>query len=219
VLAALEASGQADDTLILFTSDHGEMLGRRGLWGKYNMYDDAARVPLIVAGPGVGPGIGAGTRTDPVSLIDLAPTICEAAGLPDPGRCFSGRSLLAPARPGRTIISEYHDGGCPVGITMVRWNDENSAWKYVHYAEGHPPQLFNLTRDPDERTDLAVAGVNDPAASAAWAEARRRMAAILDPDETNTRAHADQARLVAKLGGREKLLAAPQWNFTPADSR
>ena len=219
VLAALGASGQAGDTLILFTSDHGEMLGGKGVWGKCTMYDDAARVPLIMAGPGV----SAGDRNDPVSLIDLAPTICEAAGLPDPARGFSGRSLLAPAQPDRTVISEYHDGGSSVGITMVRWNDSPSAgggaWKYVHYAEGHPPQLFNLACDPDENTNLAVEGVNDPVVSAAWTEARRRMAEILDPEETNTRAHADQARLMAKLGGREKLLAQPQWNFTPADSR
>jgi choline-sulfatase len=209
VLVALEAGGQADDTLVLFTSDHGEMLGRKGFWGKYCMYDDAARVPLIVAGP----GIDAGYRADPVSLIDLAPTICEAAGLAEPGRGFSGRSLLAPPQPDRTVISEYHDGGCPVGITMVRWNDPRGAWKYVHYAEGHPPQLFNLTRDPDEERDL---GTTEPET---LADARRRMAAILDPEETNARAHADQTRLVEQLGGRETLLAAPQWNFTPADSR
>ena len=129
------------------------------------------------------------------------------------------------------MISEYHDGGCSVGITMVRWNDhtgadggadgntEGDAWKYVHYAEGHPPQLFNLTRDPNERTNLAVEGANDPVVNAAWAESKRRMARILDAEATNARAHADQARLVEELGGRDKLLAQPQWNFTPADSR
>jgi choline-sulfatase len=93
------------------------MLGRKGLWGKYNMYDAAARVPLIVAGPDIPAGRN---RADPVSLIDLAPTICAAAGLPDPGQGFSGRSLLYTAQSNRTVISEYHDGGCSVGITMVR---------------------------------------------------------------------------------------------------
>ncbi|HUS53080.1 MAG TPA: sulfatase-like hydrolase/transferase [Thermohalobaculum sp.] len=210
VLAALEASGQADETLILFTSDHGEMLGRKGLWGKYNMYDDAARVPLIISGPGVGT---AKVHDDPVSLIDLAPTISAAAGLPNFDQSFSGRSLLAPPQPDRTVISEYHDGGCSVGITMVRWNDSAGAWKYVHYSEGHPPQLFNLSQDPNETNDLAA---HNPVI---LSEARRRMAQILDPEDANSRAHADQARMVEKLGGREKLLAAPQWNFTPADSR
>jgi len=206
VVAALEASGQADDTLVLFTSDHGEMLGRKGFWGKYCMYDDSARVPLIMAGAGVAAGE---IRADPVSLIDLAPTICQAAALPGPGHGFSGRSLLDPPTADRTVISEYHDGGSSVGITMVRWGE----WKYVHYAEGHPPQMFNLTRDPDEEREL---GTTEPEA---LADAQARMAEILDPEETNSRAHADQARLVAELGGREKLLAAPQWNFTPADSR
>jgi len=212
VLAALDASGQRDDTLVIFTSDHGEMLGHKGFWTKSTLYDDAARIPLILAGPGTPPG----QRDDPVSLIDLAPTICEATGLPEPGRGFSGRSLLTPPqpdRPGRIVISEYHDGGAPVGITMVRWNDPGGAWKYVHYAEGHPPQLFNLTHDPAEERDLA--GVQPET----LAEAQRLMLAHLDPEEVNARAHADQARLVEQLGGREKLLAAPQWNFTPADSR
>ncbi len=210
VLAALDASGQTADTLVLFTSDHGEMLGQKGFWTKSTMYEASARIPLIAAGPGVPQG---GLRRDPVSLIDLAPTICDAAGLASPEEGFSGRSLLAPAEPGRTVISEYHDGGSPVGITMVRWNDGAAAWKYVHYAEGNAPQLFCLSRDPDETTDLTG---TEPEA---LAEGRRRMAAFLDPEAVNARAHADQARRVAELGGRERLLAAPQWGFTPADSR
>ncbi|HSF93459.1 MAG TPA: sulfatase-like hydrolase/transferase [Thermohalobaculum sp.] len=208
VLDALRASGQAEETLVIFTSDHGEALGRKGFWTKSTMYEDSARVPLILAGPGIAAGA---CREDPVSLIDLAPTVCRAAGAPETG--FTGHALQSPAQPGRTVISEYHDGGASVGITMVRWRDGGGDWKYVHYAEGNPPQLFNLTGDPDETTDLA------PRAADAIAEARRRMLDILDPEETNLRAHADQARRVAELGGREKLLAAPQWNFTPADSR
>lgn len=207
VLAALDASGQADDTLVIFTSDHGEMLGNKGFWTKSTMYDDAARIPLILSGPGV----AAGTRTDAVSLIDLAPTICEAAGVAQAD--FSGRSLLANPDPARTVISEYHDGGAPVGITMVRWNDAQGSWKYIHYAEGHAPQLFNLNLDPGETTDRSAAETQ------VLAEARRRMFALLDPEAVNIQAHADQASRVAALGGREKLLAEPQWNFTPADSR
>ncbi len=181
------------------------MLGRRAIWGKSTMYEDSVRVPLLLAGP----GIAAGRRDDPVSLIDLAPTITEAAGLADPMRGFAGRSLLASPAPDRTVLSEYHDGGSPVGITVVRWG----TWKYVHYAEGHPPELFDLAEDPDEQENLAGERPN------IVAEAHRRMAEFLDPEEVNARAHADQACLVEQLGGREKLLAQPQWNFTPADSR
>ena len=107
------------------------------------------------------------------------------------------------------MISEYHDGGSPVGITMVRWD----RYKYVHYAQGHPPQLFDLTSDPGEQTDLSSTHPE------LLAEARARLHAILDPEATDARAHADQAALVDRLGGREKLLAMEQWSFTPADSR
>ena len=205
VLAALEAGGQAEETAIILTSDHGEMLGHRTIWGKSTMYEDSARVPLLIAVPGQAPA----QRADPVSLIDLAPTICEFAALDDPAAGFSGRSLTAPPAPDRTVLSEYHDGGSPVGITMVRWR----GWKYVHYAEGYPAQLFDLAADPDEREDLVD---HQPKKIA---EARRRMAEFLDPEEVNARAHMDQARRVEELGGREALLAQPQWNFTPADSR
>ncbi|MEM9138685.1 MAG: sulfatase-like hydrolase/transferase [Pseudomonadota bacterium] len=208
VLAALDASGQAGETLVIFTSDHGEMLGRRGFWGKSTMYEDAARVPLFVAGSGVAPG----RVTSPVSLIDLAPTISAALGL-KAGQ-YPGRSLLDAPDASRTVLSEYHDGGSPVGITMVRWQGPDGVdWKYVHYAQGHPAQLFNLTEDPGETEDLAAKNPD------ALSEGQRRLAAEMDAEATDARAHADQAALVEKLGGREALLAMEQWNFTPADSR
>lgn len=205
VLGALEAAGMAEDTLVLFTSDHGEMLGEKGFWAKSTMYESSARVPLSMAGPGVAPG----RREDPVSLLDLAPTICEVAGAATAG--LAGRSLLAPADPDRAVVSEYHDGGCPVGITMLRWNDGAQKWKYVHYAEGWPAQLFELSADPDETRDLAVEAPERVAA------AKAKLFAIFDPEDANDRAHADQARRVEELGGREAILAEPQWNFTPAD--
>lgn len=205
VLAALEASGQAEDTLVILTSDHGEMLGAKGIWGKSTMYEDAVAVPLMVCGGGVATGM----RNDPVSLIDIAPTICAAMDLPNPAEGLSGVSLLDPPAPDRTVISEYHDGGAPVGITMAAWD----TWKYVHYAQGYPPQLFNLARRGEPEQDC---GTSHPDR---LAEGLARLRAILDPEATDTRAHADQAALVAKLGGREALLAIEQWNFTPADSR
>ncbi len=203
VLEALEASGQAEDTLVIFTSDHGEMLGEKGFWTKSTMYEASARVPLFVAGRGV----PAERRSAPVSLIDLAPTILNAAAVDASG--LPGIDLTQEAVPERTVFSEYHDGGVSVGITMVRWG----TWKYVHYAEGHRPQLFDLMSDPGETTDLAAVRPE------IVAEARRRMSGAFDPEAVNARAHADQARKLAELGGREKVLAEPQWNFTPADSR
>ncbi|MEM6310350.1 MAG: sulfatase-like hydrolase/transferase [Pseudomonadota bacterium] len=206
VLDALDASGQADDTLVIFTSDHGDMMGQHGFWVKSLMYENSARVPLILAGPGV----ATGERADPVTLIDIAPTVVEAFGLES--GLYTGRSLRAVAEPDRTVISEYHDGGAPVGMTMVRWNTGDQAWKYVHYAEGYPPQLFELTQDPEEQNDLSSARPD------VIAEGRRRMYEILDPEEVNTRALKDQAHKVDALGGRAVLEAMEQWNYTPADS-
>lgn len=204
VLSALDQSGQAADTQVIFTSDHGELLGEKGFWTKSTMYESAACVPLIAAGPGITPA----QRDDPVSLIDLAPTICANAGLPEPGAGFSGHHLLSPA-PDRTVISEYHDGGCSVGITMARWGD----WKYVHYAQGNPAQLFNLADDPGEAHD--VSKVHPDRAR----EGLDRLHAIFDPEAADATAHASQAELVETLGGRQKLLDMEQWNFTPANSR
>ncbi len=207
VLDALEASGLTEDTLVIFTSDHGEMLGEKGFWTKSCMYESSARVPLIIAGPGV----VSGNEVSPVSLIDVAPTICGAMGVRAPG--VSGCDLLSPSDPDRTVISEYHDGGSSVGVTLVRWNEGGEAWKLVYYAEGHPPQLFNLSTDPHEENDLASRQ------ESILAGGMERMHGLLDPEQVNERAHDEQQRLVAQLGGRKKMLDVPQWNFTPADSR
>ena len=206
VMDALAASGQTDDTLVIFTSDHGDMMGQHGFWVKSVMYESSARVPLIMAGPGVGHG----TCDAPVSLIDIAPTIARAFGLSED--TYSGLALQSPD-PDREVLSEYHDGGSPVGLTMLRWNDGPERWKYVQYAEGHQPQLFELGADPDERADLSAARPD------MLAEAQTRLAGQLDPEAVNARAHADQVVRMEELGGRAVLEAIPQWNYTPADSR
>ena len=201
VLKALEKTGQDDNTLIIFASDHGEMLGEKGFWAKSTMYESAVRVPLIMAGPGVAPL----TWPHPVSLIDIAPTICAAMGASADG--FSGRDLRQ-ADSDRAVISSYHDGGAPVGITMLRWD----AWKLVHYAEGHPPQLFNIADDPAELTDLAETHPQ------AFSEGMTLLTARLDPEAVNQRAFADQARRVAALGGEQAVLNIPIFDYTPAES-
>ena len=200
VLDALTASGQADDTVILFTSDHGEMLGEKGMWTKSNMYDSAARVPLLMAGPDVPEG----EWTEPVSLIDIAPTICNAIGLEAE---FPGTDLHKPEQD-RVVLSEYHDGGCSTGITMIRWGK----WKLVHYADGYRPQLFDMAADPGELQDL-------------WqdrpdivAEGRRRLSEFMDPEEVNARALRDQSKRIAELGGADAIRARGQFSYTPADA-
>ena len=207
VLDALEKNGLADDCVIVFTSDHGDMLGEKGFWAKSVMYESAVRVPLMIAGPNIEPDACA----TPVSLIDLAPTLCRVAGVS--AEDFPGDDLLAPLDPDRTAMSAFHDGGASVGLTMVRWNDAGGAWKLVHYAEGHPPQLFNLTRDPTEDENLATSEPD------ALAEALIRLYGICDPEQENRQAHADQAARIAELGGWEAIKQMPVFDYTPADSR
>jgi len=201
VLEALDASGQAEETLVIFTSDHGEMLGEKGFWAKSTMYESAVRVPLILAGPGV----VSGDWQHPVSLIDCAPTICQAMGV---DAAFSGVDLCDPD-PSRAVVSSYHDGGAPVGMTMLRWDN----FKLVHYAQGHPTQVFDLAKDPQELVDIAYTHPR------VLAEGMALLLARLDPEAVNAAALRDQARKVEALGGLDAVKAIPTFDYTPADSR
>lgn len=211
VLGALAAAGLSDDTRIVYTSDHGETLGDYGLWGKSVMYDSAAGIPLILAGPDV----PAGRSVDcPVSLVDLAPSILAGVGIePAPEDAdLPGSSLWsfaagdAPAD--RTVFSEYHATGSSSATYMLR----DRRWKYVHWV-GHDPQLFDMQSDPRELTNLA----DRPAHQARLADFRRRLDAICDPAATDAAAQSDQQRRIEANGGEAAVLAAGQQiNFTRA---
>jgi choline-sulfatase len=208
VLRALEASG-LEDTLVVYTSDHGDNLGARTFWGKSNMYEEAVGVPLILQGPGV--PRGRRVRT-PVSLVDGYPTILDAVGVPrtEAERRLPGESLLRLAAsddPERTAFSEYHAVGAIAGIFMVRFGQ----WKYVHY-EGYRPQLYDLEADPGETRDLA----REAGYEAALAEGLRRLRAICDPAAVTARAFADQERRVEELGGTEAVRQMGSYPYTPA---
>ena len=213
VVAALADSGQADRTRIIYTADHGEMLGHMGLWAKCLMYEDSVGVPLMVSGPDVPAGQVVDT---PVSHVDCYPTILQATGesLTDEDERLPGHSLIEIAngeRPERTVLSEYHDGGAITGMFMIR----EKQWKYVCYP-GYPPQLFDRDTDPDELIDRA----EDPAYANVRARCEAKLRTVLDPDEVNARAFADQAKRTEALGGREALLAAgdryAEYSYTPA---
>ncbi|MEE8247119.1 MAG: sulfatase-like hydrolase/transferase [Alphaproteobacteria bacterium] len=209
LLDALDATGRAGDTTVIYTSDHGEMLGDHGMWTKMLMNDASAGVPLIVRGPGV--PAGAEVRV-PVSLVDLYPTILECAGVGlGDGAASAGHSLIEIANGAvadRPVLSEFHDGGAPTGTFMLR--REN--WKYVHYV-GERAQLFDLAGDPMEDADLGAA----PEHSATRRELEGELRAIVDPEAANRRAFADQARRLAALGGREAVLAMSgvHFGYTP----
>lgn len=209
VLAALSAQGLGDDTLVVYTSDHGDNLGTRTFWGKSNMYEESVGVPLIMRGP----GIPAGRRVQtPVSLIDAYPTIIEAVGEPPSleDRGLPGRSLfqlLEGEDAKRTVLSEYHAVGSLTGIFMVRFG----RYKFVHY-EGYRPQLFDLEADPTEARDLALEGGHEQI----LAEGERRLRAICDPSVVTAQAFADQEKRIAEFGGPEVVITLGSYPYTPA---
>lgn len=155
VMAALEATGLADETVILATADHGDMLGERGLWYKMSFFERSVRVPLILAGP----GIGARRVRENVSLVDLLPTFNDLArdgqGGPELVEPVDGRSLL-PLAAGNTsdwpdaVHGEYMAEGLTQPLFMIK----RGSHKYI-VCEGDPPQLYDLAADPDERRNLA----------------------------------------------------------------
>jgi len=157
ILAALAEAQMAETTAVVFTSDHGDMLGQRRQVQKRLFYEWSARVPLIASFPGAW-GERA-TVSAPVSLIDLFPTLTELAGAASPID-VDGRSILplltgeAPADEDRTVLSEYHGEGVRGACFMAR----RGRHKYV-YVPAHQKQLFDLQADPLEQTDLA----DDPA--------------------------------------------------------
>lgn len=209
VLAALEANGLSGNTRIVYTSDHGDNLGARGLWGKSTMYEESAGAPLIVAGD----DIPAGKRvSEPVTLLDLYPFIMEAVGEADRGTIdedHPGASLFAVAhgeKPERPVLSEYHGMGSTTGAFMLR----NGRYKYVHYV-AYPPQLFDLESDPEELDDLA----GDPAYGQVLAECEEKLRAVLDPDAVDARAKRRQAEQMELHGGRERVIARGDLGFTP----
>ena len=193
VLRALEDSGQSEDTLVVYTSDHGESAGAHGLWFKHLMNEESVGVPLFAAGP----GIAAGQVVDtPVSHIDLFPTFLEWAGVTDDALESSpGLSLLdiaALSTADRPVLAEYHANGSTAASFMLR----HGRYKYIEYVDA-PPQLFDLVEDPDETDDLARNENNAEIVATCAALLRT----ICDPDEVDAAAKSDQARRVAAAGG------------------
>ena len=205
VLAALEGSGQTESTLVIYTSDHGEMLGNHGMWAKMNMYEEASAIPLIAAGP----GMPEAARCDaPASHVDLHQTIHDLKAT-DADRKLSGIALQDLFRGGyeeRGVLSEYHETGAITGMFMLRWRN----WKYIAYP-GYPPQLFDLAADPIEADDL----VSDPAHADTVKACDAKLREIVDPDDVNARCFTDQARKIAALGGREAALDDGSHAYTP----
>ncbi len=206
IQTALSATRYADTTTVIYTSDHGDNVGARGLWGKSNMYEESAAIPLIVA-----PAAPSQARTcaTSVSLLDLSQTIIDHFDADLEG-ARPGRSLYdiadQPTDDERVVMSEYHAAGAVSGAFLVR----QGRWKYIHYV-GFEPELFDLEADPEEMHDLAGLEGYRPIRDRLHAE----LCAICDPAAVDQQAHADQAAMVQRYGGREAALKLGAPGATP----
>ncbi len=209
VLGALQDSGLAANTRVIYASDHGDNLGNRGLWGKSVMYEESVGIPLIISGSDVPQRRRCSTA---VSLVDIYPTILQAVGtaIKAEESPLPGRSLFeiasAPAYE-RTVLSEYHAAGSITGMFMIR----QGRWKYVYYP-GYRPQLFDLATDPSEINDLAERQDHRTVLNAC----EQRMREILDPEAVNESAFAEQSVRIQALGGTDRIRMEGEYGFTPA---
>ena len=155
LMATLEHAGLLDNTMIMVTSDHGDMLGEHGLWFKKHFFDHCSRVPLIVHAPR---HFSSGRSLNNVSLVDLLPTLCEFADFnvaeraPQP---LDGASLLPQcehpdARDERPVFSEITSEGVPAPMLMVR----DSQFKLIKGGQA-PAVLYDLEKDPQEQNNVA----------------------------------------------------------------
>ncbi len=207
MVKTLEDMGELDNTIIIVTADHGDMLGERGLWYKMNFFEPSARVPLIMAGPGVAQGVAANAS----SLVDLLPTLVEIAGGDDTmfGEPVDGRSLMPLARgeadPVDEAIGEYCAEMTPSPVFMIR----RGPLKYIH-CDPDPPQLYDLAKDPLEKTNLAA----DPAYQAQAQAFAAEVAARWDSAQL-------RADVIATQKSRRALHAAMEagagehWDYNP----
>jgi choline-sulfatase len=183
ILAVIEATRQ--EAIVIFTSDHGEMLGERGLWFKMSFFDGASRVPLMISAPGLTP-----QRIDtPVSTIDILPTLGALAGiaLDDIMPWTDGENLLPLAQGADRgpVAMEYAAEGTVTPMVALR----QGAWKFIH-CPADPDQLFDLAGDPQERENLAA----DPRAAEMLAYFRAETASRWDLPAYDAEVRASQAR-------------------------
>jgi choline-sulfatase len=221
VLQCLADEELADDTLIVYTTDHGDQLGERGLWWKHTLYEDSVRVPLVVSWPGRLPR--GERRAQVVDLLDVAATMIGAMDGP-PLPHGHGRDFISVAQDPR---ASWHDeafsehctdtvpawtGGRAIQQRMVR----RGSWKLI-YTHGYAPQLFDLASDPFERRDLA----SDPRHAALRAQLTARVLDGWDPERV--RARISERRLDKDVIGAWARSVGPpdefRWTLLPEHNR
>ena len=146
VMAALDASGLADNTIVVLWSDHGYHLGEKEITGKNTLWDDSTRVPLLFAGPGVGKGV----CKRPAELLDIYPTLLELCELP-----------AKPDLEGQSLVPQLRHASAPrYRPAITTHNHDNHGvrsehWRYIVYADGSQ-ELYDMRKDPNEWTNLAA---------------------------------------------------------------
>lgn len=188
---ALEQTGQLENTVFVYCSDHGESLGEHGLWMKNNLYDVASRVPLVMAGAGIPRGVRVDT---PVAHVDLTRTILGWGGAKLDPR-LRGHSLVplmhgtAGDHPGWAYSESHSEGNC-TGSFMIRKGD----WKYYHIS-WQSGALFNLAEDPDEFHNC----LHEPRARPVVEELQAILRSQVEPEKVTERAFAAQRARMDRL--------------------
>jgi arylsulfatase A-like enzyme len=167
VLDALEKSGQAENTWIFFTADHGLAVGHHGLFGKQNMYDHSLRVPFVVAGPGVRAGA---EISAPIYLQDVMATALDLAGAPKPEQ-VEFHSLLPLLRGENSPAAREAIYGAYLELQRAVIHD---GWKLILYPKARVTRLYHVATDPDELRDRAA----EPAHAARQAVLFQRLRAL-----------------------------------------
>ena len=202
VMQALETSGLSDNTAVIFSSDHGDMIGERGMWFKKTLFNPAIQIPLIIHHPQHAPG----RVSAPVSLIDIFPTLCDMAGITDINTEIQGRSLL-PALQGESVtgpvFAEHIDGGTSAPRVCVI--DKQMK---LTLSRAYPAQLYDLAADPLELNNLAGQNHPDEARLTQIAESKWSLDTLLD---SVIRSQTERKLVDSALAkGRQE-----RWDFVP----
>jgi len=208
LLATLEACGMQDNTVVIVTSDHGEMLGERGMWYKQSFFEQSVRVPLVMRYPRA--ALKGHRVCEPVSLVDLMPSLTELAGAtPDWADPIDGSSFVslmggASDDTERQIIAEYTDMGVIAPARMIR----RGVYKFI-YTHGYHDQLYNLQDDPLELRNLA----GQAELSGIEADLRCRLLDGWDPHGLHEQILASQRRRLFLKSVAQKSGNFPDWSY------
>ena len=175
-MEALDKAGISGSTNLVYASDHGEMLGKFGMWWKCSLYEDSVRIPILATGPDFD---NKGCIETPVNLLDVQAEFFKSTGAKRPAN-MKGRPLseIGKDEPETFAFSEYHGHGASESAFMVRKGD----WKLIYHCNA-PHQLFDLAKDPDELENLYD---REPKVAS---DLEADLRSVCDPDAENRRAH------------------------------